>query len=119
MAWGCFESVRSVTLSLLLFVIWLHFVGDFIFQTDKMALNKSKSFEWLGLHALTYGLPLVLVGWKWAFVNACLHFVVDAVTSRINAKLWAAGQRHWFFVCIGADQAIHMSILIATLGWKV
>lgn len=107
-----------MTLQLLLFIVWLHFVGDFIIQTDKMALNKSKSWFWLLAHAVTYGLPLFLVGWKWAILNAAAHFAVDAVTSRINSKLWAAGQRHWFFVCVGFDQAIHMSVLFWTLKWR-
>lgn len=96
----------------IIFVVWLHFVGDFIFQSDNMALKKSESFIWLLAHCLTYGIPLLLVGWRFALGNAVLHLFVDFFTSKINKRLFAAGKRHWFFVCIGADQAIHMTCLM-------
>lgn len=96
-------------------VLWLHFLGDFIFQTDTMAINKSKSNKWLCAHGLTYGIPLLCIGWKYALVNVIAHMGVDFITSRINARLWAAEKRHWFFVGIGADQAIHMTFLFLTL----
>lgn len=98
------------------FIIWLHFVGDFILQSDEMALNKSRSLRWLSFHAATYSIPLFLVGWKFALANAGAHWLVDLVTSRINSQLWAAGKRHWFFVGIGFDQAVHLSILFYSYG---
>jgi len=100
----------------LIVIFWLHFIADFILQTDEMALNKSKSFKWLSLHALTYGIPFLLFGWKYAIINSAAHWLVDCVTSRITAYLWSKGERHWFFVVIGLDQAIHMTILVLTLG---
>src|SRR6185369_10854612 len=102
----------------LLAIFWLHFIADFILQTDEMALNKSHSFKWLSLHALTYGIPFLLFGWKYAIINSAAHWLVDCVTSRCTAYLWKHEQRHWFFVVIGLDQAIHMTVLVLTLGLR-
>lgn len=99
----------------ILILIWIHFVADFVLQNDKMALNKSKSNKWLGLHALVYGIPLLFFGWKFALFNGIAHFAVDYITSRGTSRLWIANQRHWFFILIGLDQAIHMTILLISL----
>jgi hypothetical protein len=49
-----------------------------------------------------------------AVVNSALHFVTDFCTSRATSALWKKDQRHWFFVVIGLDQAIHMTCLFVT-----
>lgn len=100
---------------LIILVLGLHFVGDFILQSDAMAKNKSKSVLWLLFHVTVYGIPLLLIGWKFAAINIGLHFLTDFLTSRITSKLWAAGNVHWFFVVIGLDQFIHATCLILTL----
>ena len=101
-----------------------HWIGDFLFQTDKQAINKSNSNYYLGIHCVSYGfvmLFLVLLydlSWFFLFINVATHFVIDYITSRINKKLWKAEERHWFFVSIGFDQFLHVSILILTMLWK-
>src|SRR3990167_1335879 len=92
-----------------------HFVGDFICQTDWMAQNKSKRWDALALHvavysAVVYACLLVAgafwAGWRFTtqiplviprflpFIGATFaaHFVQDAITSRINSRLWQANQ---------------------------
>lgn len=99
----------------IILVLFLHFIGDFILQTDAMAKNKSTSLKWLAHHVTVYSLPLYFIGWKFALTNAGLHLCVDFVTSKITSRLWSAGKTHWFFVVIGLDQFIHASCLILTL----
>ena len=79
-----------------------HFVGDFICQSDWMAINKSKRADALALHVLAYMAVLLLFtvpfsapppDGMWPFVvfavvNGVAHYVQDAITSRINARLW-------------------------------
>lgn len=98
-------------------LVWVHTVADFALQSDKMAINKSSSNKWLALHVAIYATCLVPFGWRFALVNFLAHFCTDWVTSRITSKLWKAGKRHWFFVVIGIDQALHVTALVLTYWW--
>jgi len=109
---------------LIYLIIWAHFVCDFVLQTNAMAQGKSSSNVWLGKHIGVYtGALFLSICWTaplgsalaYALMNGAAHFGVDYVTSRMTKKLWAEKRVHDFFVVIGADQAIHMSCLIATL----
>lgn len=106
-------------MKLLLAIVWLHFVADFILQSDQMAQNKSKSNYWLSVHIAAYTLPFLLLGLKFALVNGAIHWLVDWCTSRINSRLWAEKKVHAFFVGVGCDQAIHMTTLMLTARWML
>lgn len=107
------------------FLIFFHWLADFVFQSDWMAKNKSKSWKALSMHTGAYtfflyaGMSPFALSYKsaivYVLVNGSAHFIVDAVTSRITSKLYAKGDVHNFFVVVGLDQAIHMATLIATL----
>ena len=106
-------------------VLWAHFVGDFILQSDYHAVNKSKSNLALFEHVLFYSLPLTFVGFlipvsiAWIIANAVMHAAIDYVTSRISSRLWKQDKRHWFFVTIGADQSLHFTCLFVSYLWLV
>lgn len=111
-------------MNLAIYVLFLHFLADFVFQTDWMAKNKSKDWFVLYTHIMVYGfvvgIPLLFVSdylsvVKFAALNAAVHFCVDAVTSRVNSRLYASGRIHAFFVGIGADQFVHAATLLLTL----
>lgn len=122
---------------MLSWILVIHFIADFVGQTDKMAVNKSKSYEWLTRHVIAYTyitiigslIPIlvivklsgtlysadfVTVMFCWVLLNSILHWITDAITSRLSSKMWAAGRRHAFFVVIGADQLVHQLCLIIT-----
>lgn len=118
---------------LVLYMLFTHFVSDFIMQTDEMAKGKSTSIKWLTLHILMYGLvmlgflsPLLLVGFIFSLklvlvvlgyiiVNMILHWITDYFTSRQTKRLFEAQKIHEFFVVIGLDQYIHTFCLLTTL----
>lgn len=119
------QSTKAAACSVYI-IIWAHFVADFICQTDAMARNKSSSNFWLGYHISTYTLALMVGALAvtggdprgvaiYALVNGAAHFATDYVTSRITKRLWEKKRVHDFFVVIGFDQALHMTILLATL----
>lgn len=101
-----------------------HFIGDFVFQTDWMALNKSKRNWPLTVHILVYTAVIftfgvfilgdVVLGLYWAVINGLIHWGVDWITSRLTSYFWEKKDRHMFFVVIGADQFVHYWFLFAT-----
>ena len=102
-----------MTWQFVVLILFLHWVFDFVFQTDYMARNKSKSVKALASHVAIYSLWGLLIGLT--FTKGLLlvgflfitHFVIDFITSKINTKLWQAQKVHWFFVSVGFDQFLH------------
>lgn len=121
-----------------IYLLILHFIADFMCQTDEMALNKSKSNLWLSYHVLMYtmiffiGMTLYQYCHKYfnfyygdipidlkkvlifSLITFVTHFSTDYFTSRWSSKVYAKGDRHNFFVIIGFDQLIHYTTLLLT-----
>lgn len=108
----------------LIYVLFIHYLADFVCQTNWMALNKSKNNLALGVHVITYsavmllGLHIALIfhvmSYIWLFVlaNGLLHFATDYISSRLSAKFLIAEQRSYFWWTIGGDQWVHQATLI-------
>jgi len=111
----------------ILYVLFAHFIADFVLQSHDMAVNKSKDFWWLLAHVSVYTTVMgvfstllfsnFIAWWLFTVVTGILHLSVDFVTSRINARLWEKGQVHNFFVGVGADQFIHYACLFGLLNY--
>lgn len=129
--------------SIVMALLFAHFVGDWLLQPRPMAVAKSKG-DWLALilHCVIVGVVLVPVGtcaiayagcgcvdvrwggWPFGALNAVLHGVIDRniwrlYHIRLNKK--GKGFHYWndylFFLTIGFDQFLHVSILLWTLDW--
>jgi hypothetical protein len=98
-----------------------HLIGDWVFQTDYEALNKTTSWRANQAHMFTYHLALTLfavwtLGWTMILV-----LIVSWVTHSIIDRRWPVKwlMRHtgsgpfsntlWGVICV--DQALHISIL--------
>ncbi len=107
-----------------------HFVGDWVLQSHNMASKKSKDWGILALHvaihtAVVTVIPLIfwILG-AFSIINVLLyfvfnyvvHFIIDAITSRINSKLWMKQDWHNFFVMIGFDQLLHALTLLFSMA---
>lgn len=101
-------------ISIIIWIFWLHFLGDFVFQPRKIAHEKSKSIKALFIHSCIYYCFFLFFGLPFAFYAGLFHFIVDFITSKITTALWIAKKEKEFFTVIGLDQAIHMTILILT-----
>lgn len=124
-----------MTLTVIFSVLLVHWVADFILQTHKQAQGKSKNWGDLLAHTLTYSTMWVfasclLIGLinktqttQWYVLHSLAfggitfvaHTITDYFTSRLNAKLWAKGDVHNFFVSVGFDQILHYVQLFLTL----
>ena len=116
-------------LSILMFAHW---VGDFVLQTNSMAINKSKSNWALIKHTIVYSLVMglatqILIEFNlfgaqywWAaimfgLVQFISHTVIDYITSRVSTYYWVNEKRYEFFTNIGLDQYMHFLVLITSL----
>lgn len=111
---------------LIIFVLFCHFIADFVMQSHEMAMKKSKSFLWLSYHILIYSLGILFFGIfieffsdpklfiYWWVINVLSHYIIDFFISKLTFYLWKKQENHWFFVTIGFDQLLHTIILIYT-----
>lgn len=117
-----------MNINLILIFLITHWFADFYCQTNNMAVNKSKSNEWLSRHVLVYGLIWTTViftlgyflgmeFWKlnlFMVFNIVAHWITDYFTSRWSSRLWKEERVHDFFVVIGLDQVIHYTCLFGS-----
>jgi hypothetical protein len=108
-----------VNLSLIFLAHWM---GDFLFQTTKMATTKAHSLKWLSLHVLVYGgimtaLGVFLLGIELGLIfglfNTALHWITDFFTSKVIVKYLK--RPRIFFPLLGLDQLIHVITLTMSL----
>lgn len=116
------------TLTEIFSIIVIHWIADFVLQTDKQAKGKSKNWSDLLEHTNNYSLLWTIIGmfytiislntsWNWllfGLITFIAHTITDYFTSRLNSKLWAKGQTHNFFVSVGFDQILHYIQLFLT-----
>jgi hypothetical protein len=110
-------------------ILFIHWVGDYLLQTNEIASKKSKSVRWLTFHVLLYTLAL-LVGvfllnlinvisldniLLFAGVNGALHWITDLITSRLAHRL--THKPRPYYLLIGFDQFLHAATLLYTLQW--
>lgn len=95
-------------------LVWIHYFGDFLAQTNEMAMNKSRSNRWLLLHTTVYSIPLLFFGLLFTAVNFAIHFVTDYFTSRMGSYFRSRENHKGFFIVLGLDQAFHLTTLFIT-----
>ena len=107
-------------------IIIIHWIADFILQTDKQAKGKSSSWKDLLSHTFYYSLfwmfcGVAFSGWfdlklsvLFCLITFTAHTITDYFTSRLNSKLWKDGKTHLFFVSIGFDQILHYAQLFVS-----
>jgi len=117
----------TITIGYVLLIGFIHWISDFIFQTDDMANNKGKSIKWLSFHVFTYSL-LTTMGWA-AFtqnpedlfmvflITFSTHWVTDFFTSKATGYFYLKQEWRNFFNVVGLDQLIHLTTLMLTYNY--
>lgn len=102
------------------YLMFLHWMADFVMQSDEMAQKKAVEWEWLFAHCSVYYVVFAIgtLNPVYGVVLGLIHYPVDFITSRKNRDLWSRGETHWFFVNVGFDQFIHL-LTIVLLGVKM
>jgi len=111
-------------------MLFIHWIADFVLQTETEAKNKSKNFKYLLLHTFSYTLIwfvfcLIYVGVTgnermlfFVPITFFTHTFIDYYTSKVNTLLAQEAKKtnkyHNFFVSIGFDQWLHFAQLILT-----
>jgi len=113
--------------------MFVHWIADFVLQTEEMANKKSSSNFWLTMHVSVYSLTslggimiygifylyghdtLELGSMFIVFFVLCfvLHWLTDFVTSRITTYYHITKQTRKFFITIGFDQWLHLIQLLS------
>lgn len=115
----------EINILVLFAIIFIHWIADFVFQTDKMAKGKSKNWSDLLAHTITYSacwIPFAFFRFGYSssgfimfpLITFIAHTITDYITSRVNSRLLAKGDTHNFFVSVGFDQILHYVQLILT-----
>lgn len=116
-----------MSIETILGLLSLHFVADFMFQSEEMAINKSKNNLQLTDHVLVYTgiwvIPMLIhckfIGVSYPLTFAFLgitfvcHWITDYLTSRVVAQKFK-NQEYYTplpnlgaFTIIGFDQILH------------
>jgi uncharacterized membrane protein len=133
-----------MTLTVILSIIFIHWVADFIFQAEEWAVNKSKSLKALLKHTVMYSFIwyIVLLGfaiygtrfngpkiedlgwtpWMGLFpvITFVFHTITDYFTSKIVSRKFANNEygssipNLGAFTVIGFDQVLHYIQLFGT-----
>lgn len=115
-------------------ILIVHYIADFIMQTEIMASKKSKNIYWLGTHCFIYGVGIffllflrnilsfiVISSYFYLFLfalwNAIFHFLIDFTTSKIETYFYLKKMNRAFFNVIGIDQLAHVIILLITFNF--
>ena len=119
----------------LVYLLFLHFVADFLLQSREMGQKKSKYFKWLYFHcSMQYMVmfigTLFLFGFEkataFSFLNAFMHGVVDwniwkfyklrVVKLCKKCKIYPSTYEYWhdpyFYATIGLDQFLHSATIL-------
>lgn len=119
-----------------LVILFAHYMADFIFQPHSIALAKAESVVALSIHIIVYTLIFFILfclygvilnefftftitmkhwiqmGISISIVNGIVHYLIDYITSKINRHFWNSSQFRNFFMMIGLDQFLHLSVLV-------
>lgn len=125
--------MNEFTEMVFIYLLVLHWLGDFCLESTWVHYNKTKDSEALMWHCIGYFTTLfigLLICRKFNFFNILifcgfnfiLHYIMDAMTSAVNKITLPLNYTRVFFVWFGFDQLFHVFFLFflaKLLTWKI
>lgn len=109
---------------LFLLILVVHFLADFVLQTDWQVKNKNNNFKALISHTLTYSLVWFAMSFVilentissviFAIITFVTHTITDNITSKYVKYFFDKKDTHNGFKIIGFDQILHYLQLYLT-----
>ena len=123
-------------MNVILFALFLHFLGDFFLQPREMAMKKSSQWGALIGHCTIIWLTMIPLAvaagaipseaFMFATLNSIIHGAIDRniwKRYKIRAERKGTGFHYWndyiYFLVIGFDQFLHASTMFLLLWWVV
>jgi len=117
-----------ISIIAILYLMFIHWVGDFLFQTPWMGENKSKNFKALVTHTTVYTLIMMFGSVYWlefsisdifmfGLITFACHTITDFFSSKLTSKQFSNKIYNGFsggFTIIGMDQYLHLMQIILT-----
>lgn len=101
-----------------------HILGDFYFQSEKIAKNKDKKYKWILIHGLIYYISIIIVCipimnyefFKMISYISFTHFVIDSLKFKFISTCKKFDSKKIFIL----DQSLHIFIIfiIAIISTK-
>ncbi len=112
-------SYREIITVLLL----VHVLGDFYFQSEKMAVKKEQNYNYVIVHSVIYALVGIIgmmiflpgISFCYMFIYAISHYLVDSLKYYVKRRFNHNKSKINIFVL---DQVIHLMILFV-LGFQI
>ena len=108
-------------IQLILAIIIAHWIGDYVLQSESMAVGKATSLKWLTIHVLVWTASIRIITtlfgatFMWVIAMGVAHWIQDFITSKINSHFQKTKQLKLFWLTIGTDQMLHYLVMFATL----
>jgi hypothetical protein len=103
-------------------LLFAHWVGDYLLQSNEMATQKATSLKWLTIHVGVYCIPVFVASallfplrhaLTYIAINGALHWVTDLASSRVATRY--RSNPRVFHSIVGFDQLFHGACLLATV----
>ena len=99
------------------FLLLVHILGDFYFQSESMAFKKEDDIKWVIYHSIVYGIVALLfvkmmsIGFdnKYILILIVSHFVIDTIKYFVIRKHIIEKWEKYIF---SIDQLLHIIILM-------
>ena len=96
-----------ITLRMIIFLVIAHCVGDYLFQSSYLALNKGKDKYLLFVHSILYVFGIILTAYIFTIEITILQILVLFITHMIIDYFEILGEKRVLIV----DQIVHYLIL--------